>query len=78
MCAAAAPAPAPRVRSRGFGRDTKTAILYLTPAFLVMGLITFYPLLFQTYMSFTDFGLRNLRPGPRHRRSWASTTTSTS
>ena len=26
-----------------------------------MGLITFYPLLFQTYMSFTDFGLRNLR-----------------
>jgi arabinogalactan oligomer/maltooligosaccharide transport system permease protein len=27
-----------------------------------MGLITFYPLLFQTYMSFTDFGLRNLRP----------------
>ena len=28
-----------------------------------MGLITFYPLLYQTYMSFTDFGLRNLRAG---------------
>ncbi len=25
-----------------------------------MGIITFYPLLFQTYMSFTDFGLKNL------------------
>jgi arabinogalactan oligomer/maltooligosaccharide transport system permease protein len=61
MTAVAAPLPVKR-RSR-MGRDTKTAILYLTPAFLVMGFITFYPLIFQTYMSFTDFGLRNLRPG---------------
>ena len=30
------------------------------PAFLVMGIITFYPLLFQTWMSFTDFQLSNL------------------
>jgi arabinogalactan oligomer/maltooligosaccharide transport system permease protein len=63
MSAVAAPVPAPRARRPRIARDTKTAILYLTPAFLVMGLITFYPLLFQTYMSFTDFGLRNLRPG---------------
>jgi arabinogalactan oligomer/maltooligosaccharide transport system permease protein len=62
MTAAAAAMPAPRRRPR-MGRDTRTAILYLAPAFLVMGLITFYPLLYQTYMSFTDFGLRNLRPG---------------
>jgi arabinogalactan oligomer/maltooligosaccharide transport system permease protein len=61
MTAVAAPLPVRR-KSR-FGRDTKSAILYLTPAFLVMGIITFYPLAFQTYMSFTDFGLRNLRPG---------------
>jgi arabinogalactan oligomer/maltooligosaccharide transport system permease protein len=61
MTAAAVQLPAKRRRPR-FGRDTRTAILYLTPAFLVMGLITFYPLLFQTYMSFTDFALRNLRP----------------
>jgi arabinogalactan oligomer/maltooligosaccharide transport system permease protein len=26
-----------------------------------MGVITFYPLLFQVYMSFTDYGLKNLR-----------------
>jgi arabinogalactan oligomer / maltooligosaccharide transport system permease protein len=44
-------------------RDARTAWLYLIPALLVMGIITFYPLLFQTYMSFTDFSLRNLRPG---------------
>lgn len=62
MTAAAAPMPAQRRRPR-IGRDTRTALTYLAPAFIVMGLITFYPLLFQTYMSFTDFGLRNLRPG---------------
>jgi arabinogalactan oligomer/maltooligosaccharide transport system permease protein len=54
----------PRRRSfRRLGRDTRTAYLYLLPAFLVMGIITFYPLVFQTYLSFTDFSLRNLRPG---------------
>jgi arabinogalactan oligomer / maltooligosaccharide transport system permease protein len=63
MTAAAAAMPAPRRRRLRIGRDTRTAILYLAPAFTVMGLITFYPLLYQTYMSFTDFGLRNLRPG---------------
>ena len=50
---------APR-RRRRFTPDTRAALLYLLPAFLVMGIITFYPLLFQTWMSFTDFGLRNL------------------
>jgi arabinogalactan oligomer/maltooligosaccharide transport system permease protein len=60
MTAAATPlATAPS--KRRVGRDTGTALLYLSPAFIVMGLITFYPLLFQTYMSFTEFGLRNLR-----------------
>ncbi len=47
-------------RRRRFSPDTRTALLFLLPAFLVMGIITFYPLLFQTYMSFTDFGLKNL------------------
>jgi arabinogalactan oligomer / maltooligosaccharide transport system permease protein len=35
--------------------------LYLLPAFLVMGIITFYPLIFQVWMSFTDFGPINYR-----------------
>src|SRR5687767_9368565 len=52
-----------RPRFRLPGRDARTAYLYLLPALLVMGVITFYPLAFQTYMSFTDYALRNLRPG---------------
>src|SRR5947207_2689883 len=41
--------------------NTRTAYLYLLPALLVMAVITFYPLFFQVYMSFTDYGLKNLR-----------------
>lgn len=37
------------------------AYLYILPAFLVMAFITFYPLLYQIWMSFTDFQLKNLR-----------------
>jgi arabinogalactan oligomer/maltooligosaccharide transport system permease protein len=51
--------PTPR-RRRRFSPDSRTALLYLIPAFFVMGIITFYPLLFQTWMSFTDFQLKNL------------------
>ena len=60
----AASAQLPRAsRQPRISRDARTAYLYLAPAFIIMGVITFYPLLFQTYMSFTDFQLRNLRPG---------------
>jgi arabinogalactan oligomer/maltooligosaccharide transport system permease protein len=58
--AAALPARPVRRRPRG---DARTAFLYLLPAFVLMGIITFYPLLFQTWMSFTDFGIQNLRAG---------------
>jgi len=37
------------------------AYLYILPALLIMMFITFYPLLFQLWMSFTDFKLANLR-----------------
>lgn len=46
-----------------FSRDWKTALLYLAPAFFVMGIITFFPLAFQTYISFTEFTIRNIRVG---------------
>jgi arabinogalactan oligomer/maltooligosaccharide transport system permease protein len=42
-------------------RDTRTAYLFLLPALLVMAIITFYPLVFQIWMAFTDFDLKNLR-----------------
>lgn len=35
--------------------------LYLVPALAVMALITFYPLGYQVWMSFHDFGLKNFR-----------------
>jgi arabinogalactan oligomer/maltooligosaccharide transport system permease protein len=58
---AARPGPPRRSRFR-VKPDTRTAFLYVLPAFIVMGIITFYPLLYQTWMSFTDFTLENLPP----------------
>jgi len=50
--------------NRTFGtrlRRGSQPYLYLVPAFIVMGIITFYPLLFQVWMSFHDFTLENFR-----------------
>jgi arabinogalactan oligomer/maltooligosaccharide transport system permease protein len=38
-----------------------TPYLYLLPAFLVMGVITFYPMGYQVWMSLTDYGIQNIR-----------------
>ncbi len=45
-----------------WNRTSKTRIIYtyLFPSLLVMAMITFYPLLYQVWMSFTDFGIKNL------------------
>ena len=61
MATIAAPAPAARKRRR-IRPETKLAFLYVLPAFLIMGIITFFPLLYQTWMSFTDYTLENLPP----------------
>src|SRR5690349_19745897 len=50
-------APASRRRRR----RKMQPYLYLIPALAVMALITFYPLVYQVWMSFTDFGLKNFR-----------------
>ena len=42
-------------------RKQSTPYVYLIPALIVMGIITFYPLGFQVWMSLTDYGLKNLR-----------------
>lgn len=39
----------------------RNAYFYLVPALIVMGIITFYPLIYQVWMSFTDYNIRNLR-----------------
>jgi arabinogalactan oligomer/maltooligosaccharide transport system permease protein len=40
--------------------NQRSAYLYLIPAFVVMGFITIYPLVYQVYMSFTNTELRHL------------------
>jgi arabinogalactan oligomer/maltooligosaccharide transport system permease protein len=50
-------------KRRILGADARVALLYLIPAFAVMAIITFYPLLYQVWMSFTDFQPQNLRAG---------------
>ena len=42
-------------------RDNRLAYLYILPAFLIMAFITFYPIAYQVWMAFTDFGLKHLR-----------------
>ncbi len=52
------------IKRAGFwqrSRDSRSAYLYLLPAGIVMGIITIYPLCYQVWMSFTDYGLKNLR-----------------
>src|SRR3954466_16400841 len=50
----------PRRSWRQRTASTRSAYLFLLPALLVMAIITFYPLVFQVYMSFTDYDLGNL------------------
>ncbi len=39
----------------------KLAYLYILPGFVIMAFITFYPIGYQIWMAFTDFGLKHLR-----------------
>lgn len=41
--------------------EGRLAYLYILPAFIIMALITFYPILYQTWMAFTNFELKHLR-----------------
>ena len=41
---------------------TRNAYSYLLPALIVMLIITFYPLFYQVWMSFTDYNVRSLNP----------------
>ncbi len=40
---------------------TRAAYMYLVPSFVIMSVITFYPLLYQVWMSFTSYDITNLR-----------------
>lgn len=60
MATISSAAPA-KIRTTKRSPDTKLAFFYILPAFLLMAFITFYPLLYQFWLSLTDFELRNLR-----------------
>ncbi len=51
------------VKRRSDFRKVVTPYLYLVPAFLVMSVITFYPLIYQVIVSFTDFQTKDLLRG---------------
>lgn len=55
--------PKPAKRKRTKAEQQNIAYLYLLPAFIVMGVIAFYPLLYQAAVSFTDFAIKDLRSG---------------
>jgi len=59
-----APYSEPSNLARWWRRTTnsRAAYLYLFPAFLVMGFITFYPMAYQVWMSFTDYSITSLNP----------------
>jgi arabinogalactan oligomer/maltooligosaccharide transport system permease protein len=48
------------VKSKTQMKRAALPYLYLLPAFLVMGVITFYPLIYQVIISFTDFQTKDL------------------
>jgi len=41
----------------------KLPYLYILPAFVVLAIVTFYPIAYQVYLSFTNFAIKNLRTG---------------
>lgn len=55
--------PAIPVPTRGRSLSRRiTPYIYLAPAFIIMGLITFYPMAYQIWMSGTNYGVRSLNP----------------
>jgi len=46
---------------KSFWSKYKLPFLYILPAFVVLAVVTLYPIGYQVYMSFTDYSLRDLR-----------------
>ncbi|NLG27212.1 MAG: sugar ABC transporter permease, partial [Chloroflexi bacterium] len=62
MAAISEPAPRPHApKERKETSVTRLAYAYIAPAAVIMGVITIFPLIYQFWMSFTDFSNLNLR-----------------
>ena len=55
--------PQDKSRGRKKQQNQNMAYAYLVPAFTVMAVITFYPLIYQVIVSFTNFETRHLLRG---------------
>ncbi len=55
------PAVKPGAGSKRATNRLFLAYLYILPAMIVMAIMTYYPMAFNAWMSFTDYGLKNLR-----------------
>lgn len=56
------PMAAPRTTKKSFWK-LANPYLYLLPAAIVMAVMSYYPMAYGIWMSFTDYGLKNLRVG---------------
>src|SRR5512135_3608429 len=56
------PMAAPRTTKKSFWK-LANPYLYLLPAAIVMAVMSYYPMIYGIWMSFTDYGLKNLRVG---------------
>jgi arabinogalactan oligomer/maltooligosaccharide transport system permease protein len=63
MAQATMSAKAPPKAASRKANQTNWAYVYLVPAFIVMGIITFYPLIYQVIISFTNFETKHLLRG---------------
>lgn len=55
-------------------RILRTALIYILPAVIIMLLITFWPLIYQLWMSFTAYSNRNLRTSNLLLQMWGTMT----
>jgi ABC-type sugar transport system permease subunit len=55
-------------------RILRTALVYILPAAIIMLLITFWPLIYQLWMSFTEYSNRNLRTSNLLLQMWGTMT----
>jgi arabinogalactan oligomer/maltooligosaccharide transport system permease protein len=67
-------ASASDLRKREQRRILRTALIYILPAAIIMLLITFWPLIYQLWMSFTEYSNRNLKTTNLLLQMWGTMT----
>ncbi len=63
-------APARSTNLKELIKQSRIAWLYIAPSAILMAIISFFPQIFQVWMSFTDFRIRNLRFNVFNPETW--------